>query len=100
MQQARLKLFFIEGFGESLRNELDDLSDAVEQGRQPPVSGEDGRIAVVPADAAEQSAETGSSVRMDAAGIPTENPCDGPVSGRAAAEQGTVAGLHHWERLT
>ena len=71
--QDRLRLFFLERYEESFRHELDDFLDAVEQGRQPSVSGEDGRIALLLADAAQQSAETGRSVRVDAAGFPTGN---------------------------
>jgi myo-inositol 2-dehydrogenase / D-chiro-inositol 1-dehydrogenase len=64
-QQDRLKLFFLERYADSFRTELDDFLDAVREGRQPSVTGEDGRKALILADAAQRSAETGKAVRLD-----------------------------------
>jgi myo-inositol 2-dehydrogenase / D-chiro-inositol 1-dehydrogenase len=64
-QQDRLKLFFLERYADSFRTELDDFLDAVSEGRQPSVTGEDGRKALILADAAQKSAETGKAVRLD-----------------------------------
>jgi myo-inositol 2-dehydrogenase/D-chiro-inositol 1-dehydrogenase len=64
-QQDRLKLFFLERYADSFRTELDDFLDAVREGRQPSVTGEDGRKALILADAAQRSAETGTAVRLD-----------------------------------
>lgn len=64
-QQDRLKLFFLERYADSFRNELDEFLDAVKEGRQPSVTGEDGRRALILADAAQQSAETGKAIRLD-----------------------------------
>ncbi|MCP4383230.1 MAG: inositol 2-dehydrogenase [Hyphomicrobiales bacterium] len=61
----RLKLFFLERYEDSFRTELDEFLDAIEQGRQPSVSGEDGRQALILADAAQQSAETGRAIRVN-----------------------------------
>jgi myo-inositol 2-dehydrogenase / D-chiro-inositol 1-dehydrogenase len=63
--QDRLKLFFLERYAESFRIELDDFLDAVKERRQPSVTGEDGRRALILADAAQRSAETGKAVRVD-----------------------------------
>lgn len=63
-QQDRLKLFFLERYADSFRIELDDFLDAVEAGRQPSVTGEDGRAALALADAAQKSAETGQAIRL------------------------------------
>ena len=65
-QKDRLKLFFLERYAESFRNELDDFLDAVKEGCQPSVTGEDGRRALMLADAAQRSAETGKAVRLKA----------------------------------
>jgi myo-inositol 2-dehydrogenase / D-chiro-inositol 1-dehydrogenase len=65
-QQDRLKLFFLERYADSFRIELDDFLDAVSQRRQPSVTGEDGRRALILADAARQSAETGKTIRLEA----------------------------------
>ncbi len=61
--QDRLKLFFLERYAESFKVELDDFLDAVEGGHQPSVTGEDGRQALILADAAQKSAETGTIIR-------------------------------------
>lgn len=70
--QDRLKAFFLERYDESFRHELNEFLDAIAQGRQPLVSGEDGRKALLLADAALKSATTGAAVRLDAEGKP---PC-------------------------
>lgn len=62
--QDRLKLFFLERYADSFRVELEDFLDAVEAGRQPSVSGKDGRMALAMADAAQKSAETGRAIRL------------------------------------
>lgn len=64
-QQDRLKLFFLERYAESFRIELDDFLDAVETGGQPSVSGEDGRKALILANAAQESSETGRAIRPE-----------------------------------
>jgi myo-inositol 2-dehydrogenase/D-chiro-inositol 1-dehydrogenase len=64
-QRDRLKLFFLERYADSFQIELDDFLDAVIEGRQPSVTGEDGRRALILADAAQKSAETGKAVRLD-----------------------------------
>ena len=66
-QRDRLKLFFLERYADSFRIELDDFLGAVIDGRQPSVTGDDGRRALILADAAQKSAETGKAVRLDAA---------------------------------
>lgn len=62
--QDRLKHFFLERYAESFRIELDDFLDAIESGRQPMVSGEDGRLALILATAAQESATTGRAVSV------------------------------------
>jgi myo-inositol 2-dehydrogenase/D-chiro-inositol 1-dehydrogenase len=64
--QDRLKLFFLERYADSFRIELDDFLNAVEAGKQPGVTGEDGRQALILADAAQQSAETGKAISLSA----------------------------------
>ncbi len=64
-QQDRLRLFFLERYAESFQNELDDFLDAVESGSQPSVSGEDGRKALILANAAQKSSETGRAIRPE-----------------------------------
>jgi myo-inositol 2-dehydrogenase/D-chiro-inositol 1-dehydrogenase len=64
-QQDRLKLFFLERYADSFRIELDDFLNAVSEGRQPSVTGEDGRKALILADAAQKSAESGKAIRLD-----------------------------------
>lgn len=54
--------FFIERYPEAYVDELDDFIDAVEQGRQPSVTFEDGRRALILADAANEALRTGRSV--------------------------------------
>ncbi len=62
--QDRLKLFFLERYEQSFEIELDDFLDALESGQAPSVGAEDGRRALVLADAAQKSAETGAAVRL------------------------------------
>ena len=64
--QDRLKLFFLERYADSFCIDLDNLWDAVEAGKQPEVNGEDGRRALLLANAAQTSAETGKAVSLDA----------------------------------
>jgi myo-inositol 2-dehydrogenase/D-chiro-inositol 1-dehydrogenase len=64
-QNDRLKLFFLERYAESFRIELDEFLDAVIERRQPSVTGEDGLRALILADAAQQSAETGKAIRLE-----------------------------------
>ena len=56
--------FFIERYGESYIRELDDFIDAVEGGAEPSVTFEDGRRALLLADAAAESHATGRPVRV------------------------------------
>lgn len=62
--QPPLKHFFLERYAESFRHELDDFLDAIEAGRQPSVTGEDGRRALLLADAAQRAATTGTVVNL------------------------------------
>ena len=56
--------FFIERYPEAYVDELDDFIDAVEQGREPSVSFEDGRRALILADAANEALRTGRNVEV------------------------------------
>ena len=56
--------FFLERYGPSYILELDDFIDAVEGGREPSVTFEDGRRALLLADAAARSLATGQPVRV------------------------------------
>jgi myo-inositol 2-dehydrogenase/D-chiro-inositol 1-dehydrogenase len=58
--------FFLERYAQSYRLELDDFIGAVEDGRPPAVSFEDGRRALLLAEAAQRSLATGRSVTIDA----------------------------------
>jgi myo-inositol 2-dehydrogenase/D-chiro-inositol 1-dehydrogenase len=60
----RLKHFFLERYAESFRIELDDFLDAIEKGTPTSVTGEDGRVALLLANAAQESATTGKIVRV------------------------------------
>ena len=62
--RARLHHFFIERYAESYLLEINAFVDAVESGVAPSPSFEDGRRALVLADAAVESASTGQSVRI------------------------------------
>ena len=56
--------FFLERYAQSYVNELDDFIEAVGAARSPMVSAEDGRRALVLADAALHSHQTGATVRV------------------------------------
>ncbi|MGP1395355.1 MAG: inositol 2-dehydrogenase [Inquilinaceae bacterium] len=56
--------FFIERYAEAYVHEIDDFIDAVEQGRPPSVTFEDGRRALILADAAIESRKTGRVVEV------------------------------------
>ena len=56
--------FFIERYPEAYVDELDDFIDAVEQGREPSITFEDGRRALILADAANEALRTGRSVEI------------------------------------
>jgi len=56
--------FFIERYPEAYLNEINDFIDAVEAGRQPAVTFEDGRKALILADAANESLRTGRTVKV------------------------------------
>ena len=60
----RLHHFFIERYAESYIQEIDAFIDALEGGRAPSPSFEDGRRALMLADAAVESAKTGRSVKI------------------------------------
>lgn len=60
----RLHHFFIERYAESYVREIDAFIDAVEGGRDPSPSFEDGRRALMLADAALESAESGRTIRI------------------------------------
>ena len=60
----RLVHFFLERYGASYVLELDDFIDAVEGGREPSVTFEDGRRALLLADAAARSLSSGQPVRV------------------------------------
>jgi myo-inositol 2-dehydrogenase/D-chiro-inositol 1-dehydrogenase len=56
--------FFLERYANAYRRELDEFIVDMRQGRQPSVGGEDGRRALLLADAATESAHTGLPVRL------------------------------------
>lgn len=56
--------FFIERYPEAYVDELDDFIDAVEQDRAPSVTFEDGRRALILADAANEALRTGRSIEI------------------------------------
>ena len=56
--------FFIERYAQSYARELDDFIDAVEQRRAPSISLDDGRRALLLADAAVASAKSGKAVAL------------------------------------
>ena len=58
--------FFLERYGPSYVLELDDFIDAVEDGREPSVTFEDGRRALLLADAAARSLASGQPVEVAA----------------------------------
>ena len=61
----RLHPFFIERYEEAFTREIDAFVDAVEQGVKPSPGFDDGRRALRVADAAEESARSGRTVRVD-----------------------------------
>ncbi len=62
--QDPLLNFFLERYAQSYVNELDDFIAAVEAGRRPSVTAEDGRRALLLADAALRSHQTGATVAL------------------------------------
>jgi myo-inositol 2-dehydrogenase/D-chiro-inositol 1-dehydrogenase len=56
--------FFIERYAESYARELDEFIAAIEERRLPPIGLEDGRRALLIADAAVESAKSGRSVPL------------------------------------
>jgi len=58
--------FFVERYAQSYRHEIDDFIDAVLSRRKPSVGAEDGRRALLLADAALQSHRTGKTVTVRA----------------------------------
>ena len=67
---AALKRFFMERYAAAYRAELADFIDAVETGREPSVTFEDGRRALVLAEAAMQSLASGGTVPVPVASAP------------------------------
>jgi myo-inositol 2-dehydrogenase/D-chiro-inositol 1-dehydrogenase len=63
--QEPLLHFFVERYAESYVRELDAFITSIETGRTPPVTAEDGRRALVLADAALESHRTGRTVTLD-----------------------------------
>ncbi|MFO1068486.1 MAG: inositol 2-dehydrogenase [Geminicoccaceae bacterium] len=63
-QEERLLAFFLERHADSYRRELDAFLDALERGGPMPSTGEDGRKALLLADAALESHRTGRAVRV------------------------------------
>ncbi|MEO6206585.1 MAG: Gfo/Idh/MocA family oxidoreductase [Candidatus Limnocylindrales bacterium] len=59
-----LNPYFRDAFG----RQIQDFADAIRDGREPSVTGADGRAAIEMVEAAERSAETGQAVRMPLAG--------------------------------
>ena len=62
----RLHPFFIERYEEAFTREIDAFVDAVERGVKPSPGFDDGRRALRVADAAEESARSGRTVRVAA----------------------------------
>ena len=58
------QLFFLKRHEDSFRLELDDLLDAIENSCQPMVTRADGLAALLLANAAHESAETGRAIRL------------------------------------
>jgi myo-inositol 2-dehydrogenase/D-chiro-inositol 1-dehydrogenase len=56
--------FFIDRYGDAYRNQINDFIDAVANGRQPSPGFDDGRRALVLADAALESLKTGRTVQV------------------------------------
>ncbi len=62
--RAPLYYFFIERYAQAYVDELNDFIDAVEQSREPSVTFEDGRRALILADAAVESRQSGRAVEV------------------------------------
>ena len=60
----RIPDFFIDRYAEAYRRELNDFVDALNRGVSPAVGGADGRMALVLADAAQASLDSGDAVRL------------------------------------
>lgn len=56
--------FFLERYANAYRRELDEFIGALSRNEQPPVSGEDGRRALLLADAATESVRTGLPLKL------------------------------------
>ena len=65
-RHIHLLLFFIDRYAESYRRELDLFVQAVEIGAPPPIGVEDGRRALMIAEAGVRSAKTGMPVALQA----------------------------------
>jgi len=63
--QAPLKHFFLERYMPAYQRELDEFVDAIAAGRTPSVTGHDGRMALVLADAALASYQSGAPVKLN-----------------------------------
>ena len=63
--QDRIQHFFIERYLEAYRAEIGDFVEAVEKGRETSVTFEDGRRALMLADAAFEALRTGRTVRVE-----------------------------------
>ena len=59
-----LQFFFIERYRQAYLNQLDAFISAVENGQQPQVTYEDGRRALILANATYESLETGRTVKV------------------------------------
>jgi myo-inositol 2-dehydrogenase/D-chiro-inositol 1-dehydrogenase len=57
--------FFIDRYGDAYRNQINDFIDAVANGRQPSPNFDDGRRALVLADAALESLKSGRTVKVE-----------------------------------
>ena len=64
MSTDRVPDFFIDRYAEAYKRELNDFVDALNRGAAPEVGGADGRLALVLADAAQASLESGETVRL------------------------------------
>jgi myo-inositol 2-dehydrogenase/D-chiro-inositol 1-dehydrogenase len=64
LRQDPLLRFFIERYAESYARELDEFVRAILERREPPISLEDGRRALLVADAAVESARSGAPVAI------------------------------------
>ena len=64
IRQDSLLRFFIERYAESYRRELDEFVSALAEGRAPSISLDDGRRALMIADAAVESAKTGMPIKL------------------------------------